>query len=170
MDGSGQVGPSRAGRCKVWAGSGSRLLVLIEFEPSKLSSLELVPGRPYLPATCRVYRAARSCLRDWSSVASRRAFGFGAASPAGFGLRLLDGQGLTQFRALQDLGFRVCRIPNQDPQNQTLKIPKPPECPYTIGSLGPCFLGAPQHGRHRHFPKGPSFYIPLFVAAISAVG
>ena len=48
----------------------------------------------FSPATCRVHRAARSCLRDWSSVASfwvrsylaRRLFA------------LLDGPGLTGFR------------------------------------------------------------------------
>ena len=39
----------------------------------------------FSPATCRVHRAARSCLRDWSSVARRRASGSGATSPAGFG-------------------------------------------------------------------------------------
>ena len=38
--------------------------------------LGLVRGLLFLP------RAARSCLRDWSPVASRRAFGSGAASPA----------------------------------------------------------------------------------------
>ena len=53
----------------------------------------------FSPATCRVHRAARSCLRDCSSVARRRASGSGAASPAGFGaFALLDGPGLTQFR------------------------------------------------------------------------
>ena len=35
---------SMAGGCKVWAGSGSRLLVLIELEPSRPLSLE--PGGP----------------------------------------------------------------------------------------------------------------------------
>ena len=53
----------------------------------------------FSPATCRVHRAARSCLRDWSSVARRRASGSGATSPAGFGaFALLDGPGLTGFR------------------------------------------------------------------------
>ena len=53
----------------------------------------------FSPATCRVHRAARSCLRDWSSVARRRASGSGATSPAGFGaFALLDGPGLIQFR------------------------------------------------------------------------
>ena len=33
-----------AGECKVWAGSGSRLLVLIELEPPRPLSLE--PGGP----------------------------------------------------------------------------------------------------------------------------
>ena len=43
----------------------------------------------------------RSCLRHWNFVASRRASGSGAASPAGFGaFALLDGPGRTQFRTL----------------------------------------------------------------------
>ena len=55
----------------------------------------------YSPAACRAYRAAHSCLWDWSSVARRRALGSRAASPAGFGaFALLDGPGLTQFRVL----------------------------------------------------------------------
>ena len=56
----------------------------------------------FSPATCRVHRAARSCLRDWSSVARRKASGSRATLPAGFGaFALLDGPGSLS------LGFRV---------------------------------------------------------------
>ena len=53
VDLSGQAGASRPSRCKVWAGSGSRLLVLIEIEPSRLWSLE--PVGPVRTRRCKVW-------------------------------------------------------------------------------------------------------------------
>ena len=52
------------------------------------------------------YRAARSCLRDWSSDAFWRAFGSRAPSPAFFGaFALLDGPRLTQFKITLSYGL-----------------------------------------------------------------